>query len=62
MLPIIMAVSSSSLFVEGIHLDVVTIVLISMAICMLIETLRLRDFKISVCRLPTFSKGYGFCI
>ncbi|HIH4927267.1 TPA: C4-dicarboxylate transporter DcuC [Proteus mirabilis] len=59
MLPIIMAVSSSSLFVEGIHLDVVTIVLISMAICMLIETLRLRDFK-SVCAgFQHFLKGMG---
>ncbi|HEP0307140.1 TPA: C4-dicarboxylate transporter DcuC [Providencia rettgeri] len=59
MLPIIMAVGTSNLFFSGIHLDVVTIVLIAMAICMVIETLRVRNFK-TVCNgFQTFLNGMG---
>ncbi len=59
MLPIIMAVGTSNLFFSGIHLDVVTIVLIAMAICMVIETLRVRNFK-AVCNgFQTFLNGMG---
>ena len=42
MLPILMAVGSSEMFVSGINLNIITIVLISMAVCMLIEWLRVR--------------------
>lgn len=59
MLPIIMAVGTSNLFFEGIHLDVVTIVLIAMAICMVVETLRVRNFK-AVCNgFQHFLNGMG---
>ncbi|WP_395755922.1 C4-dicarboxylate transporter DcuC [Edwardsiella ictaluri] len=59
MLPILMAVGSSKLFVSGINLNIVTIVMIAMALCMLIELLRLRDFK-SVCDgFSHFLKGMG---
>lgn len=59
MLPIIMAIGTSNLFVDGIHLDVVTIVLIAMAICMLIETLRLRNFKLVCNGFQHFLTGMG---
>lgn len=59
MLPIIMAVGSSSLFVSGIRLNIVTIVLIAMAICMLIELLRTFDFKAVCDGFSHFLKGMG---
>ena len=59
MLPILMAVGSSEMFVSGINLNIITIVLISMAVCMLIEWLRVRDLK-SVCEgFSHFLKGMG---
>lgn len=59
MLPILMAVGSSEMFVSGINLNIITIVLISMAICMLIEWLRVRDLK-AVCEgFSHFLKGMG---
>ena len=59
MLPIVMAVGSSQLFVQGIRLDVTTIVLISMAICMLLELIRLRDAKQVCAGFDVFLKGMG---
>ncbi|HDP0318995.1 TPA: C4-dicarboxylate transporter DcuC [Salmonella enterica subsp. enterica serovar Concord] len=59
MLPILMAVGTSSLFVSGIRLNIVTIVLISMAVCMLTEWLRTFDLK-AVCEgFSHFLKGMG---
>ncbi|AKJ42016.1 C4-dicarboxylate transporter DcuC [Pragia fontium] len=59
MLPIVMAIVFSKLFVKDINLDVVTIVLICMFVCMVIETLRLRNFK-QVCEgFSQFLKGMG---
>ena len=47
------------MFVSGINLNIITIVLISMAVCMLIEWLRVRDLK-SVCEgFSHFLKGMG---
>lgn len=59
MLPIIMAIAFSKLFVKNINLDVVTIVLICMCFCMLIETLRTRDFKQVCTGFNEFLKGMG---
>ncbi|HAT1684228.1 TPA: C4-dicarboxylate ABC transporter [Klebsiella oxytoca] len=59
MLPVLMAVGSSSLFVSGIRLNIVTIVLIAMAVCMLTEWLRTWDLK-AVCEgFSHFLKGMG---
>ena len=59
MLPIIMAVGTSSLFVEGININIVTIVLICMSICLLVEMIRKRDFK-QVCEgFNQFLSGMG---
>nr|WP_086939016.1 C4-dicarboxylate transporter DcuC [Thaumasiovibrio occultus] len=59
MLPIIMAVGTSSLFVEGIKLNIVTIVLICMAICLLVEMGRKRDFKQVCDGFNQFLSGMG---
>lgn len=59
MLPIIMAVGTSNLFFEGINFNVITIVLISMAICMLVEMLRIRDFKQVSSGFQVFLNGMG---
>lgn len=45
LLPIILAIASSSLITHRIHLDIITIVFISMAIAMLIEYCKSLDFK-----------------
>lgn len=58
-LPIIMAIAFSKLFVKNINLDVVTIVLICMFFCMLVETLRTRDFKQVCTGFNEFLKGMG---
>ncbi|MBK5143416.1 C4-dicarboxylate transporter DcuC [Budviciaceae bacterium BWR-B9] len=59
MLPIIMAVGFSPIFVSGVKLHVVTIVLIAMFICMIIELLRLRDFKQVSAGFNKFLGGMG---
>lgn len=59
MLPIIMAIVFSKLFVKDINLDVVTIVLICMFICMVIETVRTLDFKQVCAGFNQFLKGMG---
>lgn len=56
MLPIMMAVGFSPLFVSGVKLHVVTIVLISMFVCMVIEGIRVRSYK-DIC--SGFSKFLG---
>ena len=59
MLPILMAVGSSEIFVTGINLNIITIVLISMAICMLIEWVRKCDLKAVCDGFTHFLKGMG---
>jgi len=59
MLPIIMAVGFSPLFVSGVKLHVVTIVLISMFICMSVEGIRTRDFKQLCAGFNKFLGGMG---
>lgn len=59
MLPILMAVGSSEMFIRGVHLNIITIVLISMAICMMIEWMRKCDLQ-AVCEgFSHFLKGMG---
>lgn len=59
MLPILMAVGTSTLFVSGINLNIITIVFIAMAVAMLIEWLRTFNLK-SVCEgFSYFLKGMG---
>ena len=59
MLPIAMAVFSSSLFVKAVKLNIITIVLICMSICMLAELVRLRDFKKLCSGFHHFLEGMG---
>jgi DcuC family C4-dicarboxylate transporter len=59
MLPIMMAVGFSPLFVSGVSLHVVTIVIISMFICMVIEGLRVFSFKKVCSGFQTFLNGMG---
>ena len=59
MLPILMAVGSSEIFVTGINLNIITIVLISMAICMLIEWVRKCELKAVCDGFTHFLKGMG---
>lgn len=59
MLPIIMAVGFSNLVMTGVNLNVVTIVLIAMFICMVIECLRVRDIKQVSAGFNEFLKGMG---
>ncbi|VFS51521.1 C4-dicarboxylate transporter DcuC [Budvicia aquatica] len=54
-----MAIVFSKLFVKDINLDVVTIVLICMFICMVIETVRTLDFKQVCAGFNQFLKGMG---
>lgn len=59
MLPIIMAIGFSKLFVDSINLNVITIVMISMFICMVIEAIRTLNFK-QVCNgFSHFLQGMG---
>ncbi len=59
LLPIIMAVGTSSVFTKMLKFDVVTIVLIAMAVCMLAELLRNRSFKKTCAGFSPFLKGMG---
>lgn len=59
MLPIFLAVASSNLFVSGIKLHIVTIVLFSMAVCLLMEFIRKRDFKQVCDGFNHFLQGMG---
>lgn len=59
MLPIIMAVGFSPLFGSKVNLHVVTIVVISMFICMVIEGLRLLSFKQVCAGFNKFLGGMG---
>lgn len=59
MLPIIMAVGFSSLFVDQIKLNVVTIVMISMFISMVVEAARTRDMKRVCGGFSHFLNGMG---
>ena len=54
-----MAVGSSEILSPGINLNIITIVLISMAICMLIEWVRKCDRESCMTGLPIFLKGMG---
>ncbi|MGL4507702.1 MAG: C4-dicarboxylate transporter DcuC, partial [Aeromonas sobria] len=59
MLPIIMAVGFSSLFVDHIRLNVTTIVMISMFISMVVEAARTRDMKEVCGGFSHFLNGMG---
>lgn len=59
LLPIAMAIGSSSMIVSGINLNIVTIVMISMAIAMTVELFRLRDAKKAAAGFDVFLKGMG---
>lgn len=59
LLPIAMAIGSSSLVISGINLNIVTIVMISMAIAMIVELFRRRDAKQVAAGFDVFLKGMG---
>ncbi len=59
LLPIVFAIASSSLITDKIHLDIVTIVFISMAIAMLVEYCRSFDFKQVCMDFNAFLDGMG---
>ncbi|PJE78679.1 putative cryptic C4-dicarboxylate transporter DcuD [invertebrate metagenome] len=59
MLPIIMAIASSSLFSDGIHLNIVTIVLVSITITMIVELIRKRNLFTIMEDFKVFLNGMG---
>ena len=59
MLPIVMAIVFSNIFFSGIKLNIITIVMISMFICMMLELGRTRKYKEVCDGFSVFLKGMG---
>lgn len=59
LVPIIIAFASSEFVVKGVNIDITTLVLISMVICMLVEFLRKPNFKELCAGFEHFLQGMG---